>query len=257
MKRPLEGLRVLVTRPKGQAEAFADKLANLGAEAILLPAIDILPLENTFELDTALIHLDALDWVVLTSVNGVEALRTRMLALGISCEQLAAKRLAVIGPATARALEDFCRKPDVMPNEFVAEAIFGALGDVSGKRFLLARADLARADLATLLRKAGAVVNEVTAYRIVPSEGALLNVKKKPHFITLTSSSAAKATFDRLLQHGLDGWLRRIPIVCIGPITAATVKEMGYKVSAMAQEYTTDGLIDVLVELRTKELANA
>lgn len=257
MGQPLEGIRILVTRPKGQAEAFADKLAQLGAESILLPAIDIVPLENTFELDSALIHLDDFDWVVLTSTNGVEALRTRMLALGISCEKLAAKRLAVIGPATAKALEDFCRRPDVMPNEFVAEAIYGALGPVSGKRFLLARADLARADLATLLRRANAIVTEVTAYRIVPSEGPALDPKKKPHYITLTSASAARATLDRLLQHGLDAWLKKIPIVCIGPITAAAVKEMGYAVAAMAKEYTTDGLIEVIVQMRAKDVANA
>lgn len=257
MKRALEGVKVLVTRPPEQAEAFADKLAALGAQPILLPAIEIAPLENTFELDTALVHLDNFDWVVLTSVNGVEALRARMQALGISVDRLAGKRLAVIGPATSRALELFCRKPDVMPKEFVAEAIFGELGDVKEKRFLLARADLARADLAIALRKAGATVNEVAAYRIVTSEGHALDTKRKPDFITLTSSSAAKATLERLQQHGLDLWLKKVPIVCIGPVTAATVQQMGYRVAATAKEYTTDGLIETLIQLSGQEMASA
>ena len=258
MKRPLEGLRILVTRPKAQAKAFAEKLSSLGAEPIILPAIEIAPLENTFELDNALVHLDAFDWVVLTSVNGVEAVRARMMALNVNAESLASRRLAVIGPATANALEHFCRKPDVMPSEFVAEAIFPQLGDVSGKRFLLARADLARQNLAEALRKAGAVVAEVAAYRIVPSKGGTLDKRKRPHFITLTSSSSARATLERLVHQGLEPWLKKIPIVCIGPITAATVREMGYRVGAMAKEYTTDGLIETLVQLSSKEnLANA
>jgi uroporphyrinogen-III synthase len=257
MTKLLTGLKVLVTRPRGQAEAFAGKLQALGAEAIFLPAIDILPLENTFQIDSALVHLETFDWVVLTSVNGVEAVRGRMKALGVPSASLAARHLAVIGPATGRALEAFCRKGDVMPQEFVSEAIFRTLGEVSGKRFLLARADLARADLAVALRKAGADVTEVAAYRIVASEGELLDLKKKPDFITLTSSASAKATVEKLLQQGLDAWLRHIPIVCIGPITAATVRDLGYRVAGTAKEYTTDGLVEVLLELSGKELANA
>ena len=90
MSLPLHGARILVTRPAGQAEEFAKKLATLGAEPILLPAIEIKPLENTFELDKALIHLDDFDWIVLTSVNGVQAVAGRMAALGVSCDKLAA-----------------------------------------------------------------------------------------------------------------------------------------------------------------------
>ena len=241
---PLKGKRVLVTRPREQAKSFADRLRALGAEPILLPAIEIAPLTNYFELDSALLKLADFDWVVLTSVNGVEALRSRMAALGISSEQLSARRLAAIGPATADALAAFCRRPDVVPDEYVAEAIFKHLPNVAGKKFLLARADIARPDLAILLKKAGAVVTEVAAYRIVTAPAEQL--AKRPDFITLTSSSAARATLEGLQR---EKWLRHTPLVCIGPVTAATVREMGYDVAATAECYTTDGMIKALVSL--------
>ena len=245
---PLEGKRVLVTRPREQAQAFADKLSALGAEPVVLPAIEIAPLTNSFALDSALLKLDQFDWVVLTSVNGVEAVRSRMLALGVSTEQLAARRLAAIGPATAEALAGFCRKPDVVPDEYVAEAIFKHLPDVKGKKFLLARADIARPDLAILLRNAGAEVTEVAAYRIISASPEAL--KERPDFITLTSSSAARATLEGLEK---ENWLRETPLVCIGPVTAATVREMGYEVAATAEQYTTDGIIKALVSLVVDE----
>jgi uroporphyrinogen-III synthase len=222
-----------------------------------MPAIQILSLQNPYELDSALLHLDRFDWVVFTSANGVDAVRTRMLALGVSIEQLAAKRLAVIGPATAAALEAFCRKPDVMPAEYVAEAIAREIPSIKGQRFLLARADIARPDLAILLQKHGGEVSEVAAYHIAASEDDSIDASHMPDFITLTSSSAAKATLQGLLKRGLDAWLQRVPIVCIGPVTAATVREMGYRVAAIAKPYTTDGIIASLKSLSGGEAANA
>ena len=244
MKDPLKGKKILVTRPREQAKTFADKLSELGAEPILLPAIDIAPLTNSFELDNALLKLDRFDWIVFTSVNGVDAVRSRMAALRVSSEKLAARRLAAIGPATADALTAFCRKPDVVPDEYVAEAIARHIPDVAGKKFLLARADIARPDLAILLRERGADVTEIAAYRIVLAGRKELD--ERPDFITLTSSSAAKATLEGLDQ---EKWLRDTPLVCIGPVTAATVRDMGYDVAATAQDYTTDGIIKALVSL--------
>jgi uroporphyrinogen-III synthase len=257
MKHALHGKRVLVTRPKGQAETFAQKLLALGAKPILMPAIHIVPLQKPFELDSALLHLERFDWIVLTSVNGVEAVRTRLLALGVSFEQLAAKRLAVIGAATASALEAFCRKPDVMPAEYVAEAIVRELPRIESQRFLLARADIARPDLAKLLKRRGAEVTEVAAYHVVASEDVSMDPKLMPDFITLTSSASAKATLQGLLKRGLGAWLLRVPIVCIGPVTAATVREMGYRVAAIAKPYTTDGIIASLNNLSNGETAKA
>ena len=144
-----------------------------------------------------------------------------------------------------------------MPKEFVGEAVYAALGDVKGLSFLLARADIARADLAVALQKAGAEVKEVAAYRIVPSEGGIVDSNRQPHFITLTSSASARSTIERLEQLGLGSWLRRSGIVCIGPVTAATVRELGYEVAETAEQYTTDGIVETLLRLSRREVAHA
>ena len=253
MTSSLQGKRVLVTRPKAQAEGFASRLREFGAIPLLLPAIEIQPLEDPSLLDNELRHLETFDWVVFTSVNGVAAVKERLQELGISTEVLAARKLAAIGPATAESLESLCRAPDLMPDEYVAEAIGTALGDVAGLSFLLARADIARPDLADLLKRGGAKVTEVAAYHIKAEGPAELEGLEEPDFITLTSSSAAKSTIDRLLAGGRGEWLIRADIVCIGPITADTVRGMGYKVAATAAEYTAEGLVQTLLQIAPQE----
>lgn len=252
MTSALQGKRVLVTRPKGQAESFASKLQEVGAIPVLLPAIEIQPLEDTSDLDANLRRLEQFDWVIFTSVNGVAAVQDRLRAVGISPERLGGRKLAAIGPATAAALEELCRHPDLMPEEYVAEAIGHALGNVQGLRFLLARADIARPDLAELLKAGGAQVTEVAAYRIKSAAQSDFSSMARPDFITLTSSSAAKSTLERLVSGGKSDWLKESAIVCIGPITADTVRTMGYPVAATAAEYTTEGLVRKLEELAAK-----
>jgi uroporphyrinogen-III synthase len=121
---------------------------------------------------------------------------------------------------------------------------------------LLARADIARKDLAHALRARGAEVVEVDAYRIVsarPKKGTI----ERPDYITVTSSSAVRGTLELLAQQGLESWLREIPIVCIGPITEATVRELGYTPAATATEYTISGLIQALETLAQGDLLHA
>lgn len=242
---PLQGLVVMVTRPKAQASALVGPLEELGAEIVSMPAIEIAPPAETAPLDEALRNLERYDWVVLTSVNGVEAVRARMEQLGIPGEDLKARKLAVIGPATGAALAAAFRGPDVVPGEYVSEAIAEALGDVRGKRFLLARADIARRDLAEILALRGAKVDEVPAYRIVrPTSTDLPN--RTPDVITLTSSAAVRGTRDALASAGYEDWMRRAALICIGPITAATVRELGYEPAVVANEYTVPGLVEAL-----------
>lgn len=244
----LDGRTVLVTRPRHQAQDLAEPLEGLGAKVFLLPTIGIAPPEDSAPFDEALRGLAAYDWVVLTSVNGVEAVRARMAELGLSPETLSSRKLAVIGPSTGRALSEAFRAPDLMPSEYVAEAIAEALGDVAGQRFLLARADLARRELAETLRARGAVVDEVPAYRIVRETSDADLPEEVPDFITLTSSEAARATREALMAKGRGEWMSQSTLACIGPITAATVAELGYATPIVAREYTIPGLIDAMLE---------
>lgn len=257
MSLPLAGKTVLVTRPKHQAPELIRPLEALGARAVVLPAIEIAPPEDPTPLDEALRRLDRYDWVVLTSVNGVEAVRQRMEALELPDALLSHRKLAVIGPATGAALAAAFRAPDVVPAEFVSEAIAEALGDVRGQRFLLARADIARRDLAQILAERGAIVDEVAAYRIVRAGDAAFLPEEAPDYITLTSSAAARGTSEALREQGKGGWMAESALVCIGPITAATVRELGHEPAVVAERYTVSGLVEALVEHQRLEKTNA
>lgn len=240
----LAGQTVLVTRPRGQAAALVEPLEALGARVFALPAIEIVPPESFEELDAALCDLDRSDWLVLTSVNGVAAVKERFDALGL--RNAFGTRIAAIGPATAEAATKAFKAPDLVPDEYVSEAIAEAMGEVRGKRILLARADIARKELANILRERGAIVEEVTAYRIVAPDGAVELPESAPDIITLTSSSAARGTLEILRREGKEAWMSEARLACIGPITASTVRELGYEVAVMADEYTVPGLVKAL-----------
>jgi len=204
-----------------------------------MPAIEIRAPDSTEPLDRALADLDSYDWMVLTSVNGVHAVEARMAELGIPLRKLMERKIAAIGPATAAALEAIARKPDLIPVEFVSEAIAGAfdeLGQEGSKRILLARADIARKNLADLLRKQGHIVEEVAAYRIVRSKDTGELPDRAPEYITLTSSSSARHTSEILKESG---------------------REMGFEVAAEAREYTVPGLIQALVDHVREESIHA
>ena len=239
--KPLLGKRVMITRPEHQSSGLKSKLEELGAEVFTVPVVQIIAPEDPLPFELALENLSRYDWVVLTSVNGVEAVRAQMEALSLSPESLKSRKLAAIGPATAQALESAFRAPDLVPGEYVSEAIAAAMPDVHGLKFLLARADLARKDLADTLRTMGAEVDEVAAYRIVRSVNADLP-EEKPDAITFTSAEIARATFDLLTRKGKAGWLCKAALICIGPITAKAVREFGHEPAAVAAEYDEPGL---------------
>ncbi len=253
--RPLEGLRVLVTRPADQAGPFVAELEELGAVPILLPVIEIAPPDDRAPLRDAVSRLEEFDWVVLTSVNGVKAVLDAMEETGTPVSTLSARRIAVIGPATANRLEELVRKPDVVPKEYVAEAILDSLPPVSGLRFLLPRADLARPELAEMLTAAGALVTSVVAYQIVKPAPSLPVETPPPDVITLTSGSAAVNTISTLQAQGREDWLHRATLACIGPVTERALNSAGFRADVVAEEYTAPGLIRALVQHEEKRRA--
>ena len=258
---PLAGRRVVITRAREQSQDLAERLRSLGADVVECPAISIAPVQDYTQMDNAIARLNEYDWVIFTSVNGVEAFVSRLAQLGQDTRTLQTRKVGAIGPATAAALEAIGCPPRFVPDTYVAEAILEQIEDVSGCRILLPRADIARKALAEGLRQKGAQVDEIPAYRTVPGEGSALLAdllrSGSVDAITFTSSSTVRYTLEGLAAEGLGkeqaiDLLNRIGVVCIGPVTAGTATEHELRVAKVAAEYTTEGLVAALVELFSK-----
>jgi uroporphyrinogen III methyltransferase/synthase len=248
---PLFGRNVVVTRARDQAYALSSRLHSLGANAIELPAIEILPAADPAPLDRAIARLREYDWLIFTSVNGVAFFLERLDASSSDLRSLRAK-LCVIGPATRAALEHFHLKVDLMGEEYVAESLLAAFApfDLTGQRVLLARAAVARDLLPAGLAARGAHVDVVEAYRTVAPENLarraaeIFDALRPGDWITFTSSSTVK----NLMQVVDPARLTGLRVATIGPVTTETARALGLAVDAEASPYTIDGLVDGLVD---------
>jgi uroporphyrinogen-III synthase len=254
--KPLEGRRVLVTRAGRQAAGLAKPLRALGAKIVAIPTIEIKPPRSYAPLDDALRKAGEYDWLILTSVNGVESLFARLKKLRIPANALGHLQVAAIGPATRRALEDHGLKVAVTPAKYIAEAVVEALrGRTEGKYVLLVRAKVARDVLPRELRRAGAAVDVVEAYETHIPKGAASRIKKafaaeaKPDVVTFTSSSTA-SNFIALLGRNAPRLLKGVRLASIGPVTSATLSHLGFPPSTEATEYTMDGLVRKISKLK-------
>jgi uroporphyrinogen-III synthase len=250
----LTGVRVLVGRARHQAGALSGELRKRGATVLEIPFIEIRKPRSFKPLDSALTNLDGYDWLILTSVNGVDAMWERLSRLGLTNKNLKHLRIVAIGPATKKAIEQRGVAVDVVPKEYVAESVVRSLQRrVKGKRVLLVRAKVARDVIPRELRKAGARVDVVEAYKtVVPKSSrtrlrsVLRNLRRRPQVVTFTSSSTVR-NFVALLGRAhtdLDG----IRLASIGPVTSSTLRELGLGVDIAAKEFTIPGLVEAIVE---------
>ena len=240
--------RILVTRPRAQADSLVEGLRAAGLEPIYFPVIEIRSIEDHSELDQALEQINKYDWVVFTSVNGVEAVFDR------SENSLSLRRVAAIGPKTAQALKARGVIPDFIPEEYVAEAILPGLGDLRGKRVLLPRAEIARKALPEAITKAGGMAHEIAVYKTLPAQPdaeGLAALKAGVDVVTLTSPSAVQNFVAIAKQNGFDPLnLPNNPLfACIGPITERAAREEGLSNLVVAKEYTAEGMIQTLSDL--------
>jgi len=252
---PLAGKRVLITRPREQADDFARRLEALGAVPVALPAIRLASPADWGPLDAAAARLSAYDWVVFTSANGVRFVAERLRELGKAHPVFQTNRVAAIGPATAEALRALEERVDFVPARYVAEAIAEELGTVAGQRFLLLRADIARPALREQLRARGAEVVEVSAYRTQtePLDRADIDARLRDGVdaVTFTSASTVRGLADAL--GGELAPLRDCLIAAIGPVTAQAAAAAGLPPDVVAREHTVPGLIHALQEVFTHD----
>jgi uroporphyrinogen-III synthase len=243
--------RVLITRPKNQADGMAEGLRLAGYEPIFFPVIEIRASEENEELDEALEHLDRYHWVVFTSANAVSIVFRNPHA-GEARRMIEGNvKVAAIGPKTAGALDAHGVTPDFVPDEYVAEAILPGLGDLRGKRVLLPRADIARKALPEAIAAAGGSPHEIAVYRTVaaqPAPEALAALRAGVEVISLTSPSTVEHFIEIAKNHGLDPLhLPGSPLIaCIGPITERAARAAGLTQVVVAGEYTAEGLIRII-----------
>lgn len=253
-KKPFFGKRVLVTRAREQASGLSKEIESLGGEAFEFPAIKIAEVEDKTRLDEAILNAKNYNWLIFTSINGVKFFFKRMAELKKDIRTLGNAKICAIGPITKKSLEDKGLIVDYMPEKFVAEKVVEGLTPFLnlGDKVLLPRGDLARPILVESLMKMDLEVNEVITYRTLAEnrdqEELLEKLEDKMiHLITFTSSSTVtnflKIFKDNQRQKEL---LKGVKIACIGPITAATAVDNGLTPDLIAEDYTIDGLIEVI-----------
>jgi uroporphyrinogen III methyltransferase/synthase len=246
-RRPLHGKRVVVTRARAQASGLAGTLSGLGAEVVELPAIRIEPRIDTPEVAAMVENLHAYALVCLTSPNGAELLMRAMAERGFDGRALANATIAAIGPGTARALRGLGLIPDIVPPRSVAESLVESLREVevSERPVLIARAAEARDVLPEALRERGAQVDVVPLYETIrdPSGDAEVERARDADYFTFTSSSTVRYFAETVGPDFRSG----ARVVSIGPVTSATIRELGFEVDVEAERHDPDGLVAALL----------
>ena len=247
--RPLSGKRIVVTRTRAQSGVLTEQLRALGADVMELPTIRIEPPTDLRAFAELVQDAHAYDWIVFTSVNGVNSFFDLFYKLYDDAREIGGARIAAIGPATAQRIRDFRMHVDLQPEEFVAESLareFKKQGGVENLRILIARAEKARDLLPRELTALGAIVDEGFAYRTVPETRDDIGARRRlleegADLITFTSSS----TVENFLALGLP-WPAKMQVASIGPITSKTVREGGLEVAIEARRHDIPGLVDAI-----------
>jgi uroporphyrinogen III methyltransferase / synthase len=253
-RRPLFGRRIVVTRARTQAGELSAELERLGAEVLEFPTIEIVPPEDFGPLDAAIRELDSFGLIVFTSVNGVDAFLDRLRHHGLDLRAVRRDaKVAAIGPATAERIEQAGLRVDVVPEEYMAEALIGALDidRLAGERVLIPRAKVAREILPEKLRESGAEVVVPPAYQSVPlaegKEEVSVHLRSgEIDCVTFTASSTVENFVGAFGAEEAARLLDETKVACIGPITADTARKYGLRVDTEAKEYTIPGLIEAV-----------
>ncbi len=258
--RPLTGQTVLVTRAAGQSSQFSLMLQRQGAKVIEMPALEILPPSSWEELDRTIEELSTFDWLIFTSANGVKFFFQRLKNLGQDLRALGGVKLAVVGKKTASVLKNYGLNPDFIPSNFVADSMVANFPEsLDNQKILFPRVETGGRDiLVKELGEQGAKVVEVAAYqsgcpeKIDPEAWKALQ-QKKVNIVTFASSKTVRNFSDLIKQElennsqdKLSSILDNICIASIGPQTSQTCYELLGRVDLEAQEYTLEGLTEVL-----------
>ena len=268
--RPLFGKRVLVTRPREQATELVHRLESVGAHAVEAPMIRIEPPDDYAPLDEACARVAEFDWIVFASVNAVDAFIERLLAGTGDLRALGHAKICGVGPATAERLARHGLKADLTPNDFRAEAMVRAIVDSVGDaieslKVLVPRADIGREVVADELRRRGADVTEVVAYRTVIVEPERegepdiyrMLLERRIDVVTFTSPSAVRNFVRVLGEEPAADLLRTTVVASIGPITAEAASQANIETTILPAVHTVPAMVDAIVAYFATEKALA
>ena len=255
--RPLFGRTIVVTRAREQASILVQKLMSLGAGVIELPTIKIMPPADVASIRAAIKDINSYNWIIFTSVNGVSYFFKYLTQMEYDARILRGIKICAIGPATADKLREYFIKPDFVPERFTSADVvqdLEELNEIKNKSFLLPRADIAPDELReSLLARGAALVDDLAVYRTVEQDIAddapLVSLMKNHEYdmVTFTSSSTAM-NFKKLLDRLEIPVSEKIKCAAIGPVTAKTLKEIGFNADIVAEEFTIDGLVKIVIK---------
>jgi uroporphyrinogen III methyltransferase / synthase len=259
--KPLFGKRVLVTRALAQASELAEAIDELGGEAIECPLIRtqaVTDPESRRILAEALAQIEQFDWVLFTSVNGVDYFFQACAELGVDVRRLHRARIGAVGPKTEERLKERGILADIVPPTFQGDALAETLLPLlsPGERLLLPRANIASKEWPELLTKHGAVVTDASVYETVLADDGIeeaiqLLQEGRIHAVTFTSSSTVRNLFEALRTHGVEEPLKLLEglkVYCIGTITAETASKCGLHIASIAEEATISALLRAMVQ---------
>lgn len=252
---PLFGKRIVVTRTREQAGELSSRLRDLGADVIELPTIKIAHPTNKLEFAESIVASHTYDWLVFSSPNGVKRFFEAFFSVYSDIRCIGGARIAAIGEATAAELKKHGIAVDVMPEKAVAEELVKAFKkrnkeedtNIDNQTFLWVHGEQARDIISKGLTELGAIVDHCLAYSTVPETGDPTGAiaqwdTQPPHIITFTSSSTAENFFALNLP-----WPKGCKAASIGPITTATLNQLGQKPTIKAEEHSIPGLVDAIV----------
>lgn len=239
--------RVLVTRAGDQAADLMAALHEIGVEPVVVPTIEIVSPSSFAELDQAIAELDQFDYLILTSVNAVNAFFDRLAAQGQNALALSSLQTVAVGPKSAEALAEQGLAADLIPKDYRAEGVVALLKDrVSGKRLLYPKAALARDLIPAELTAAGAQVISPVAYASAPPAGAAEKLQQALaeglDLLTFTASSTVQ-NFVELLSAEAQLQAKQVPVASIGPLTSTTARGLGFKVDIEPENSTIEALV--------------
>ncbi len=232
-------LRVLILRAEHQAFEFANRLKQVGFTPVIYPVIKIIPFHEVVDPLRIKISEGWYDWILFTSVNGVNIFFKRLSHLKASVSSKT--KLGAIGPATANAIRSYGYEVHCVPKHYYAESLAESLGEVRNLKILLPRSKKARPTLRELLLRKGALVEEIFIYdtKVQPPEEEI----PEADIVVFTSPSTVEGFKIALKDKPFP---KNLKSLCIGPITKRKAEEVGFPVHAIAPEFTLDGIIEIL-----------